>query len=272
LVVTVSLATFYVLMADLGTLIQIRERAYLELLDLALLVIRKRPRPLLLAAAGGIAPWALFNSWLMADQERPPTLWLLLYLLEAPWATAPLTVVLGGLMFGQVPGLRAVLGRLARALPTLVFVHLVVRSLLCLTIVLIRWISGRLWFASEVILLEQTTGFKALRRCGQLSSGRSGEFFAHWLGQLGFGLVFTLCFWIGTGSALEALFHSEVTWHRPLLADLGNWRFQLGAWIAIAFFAVARFFIYIDQRIRIEGWELRLRLQAAGRDVAEGRS
>ena len=259
-------------MADSGTLIQIRERAYLEVLDLALLVIRKRPWPLLLAAAGGIVPWAVLNSWLSADQERPPTFWLLLYLLEAPWATAPLTVVLGGLMFGQVPRLRAVLGRLARALPTLVLVHLIVRLFLCLTMVLIRWLSSRLWFASEVILLEQTTGFKALRRCGQLSSGRSGEFFAHWLSQLGFGLVFTLCFWIGTGSALEALFHSEVTWHRPFLADLGSWRFQLGAWIAIAFFAVARFFVYIDQRIRIEGWELRLRLQAAGRDVAEGRS
>jgi hypothetical protein len=259
-------------MADSGTLIQIRERAYLEVLDLALLVIRKRPRPLVLAAAGGIAPWVVLNYWLMADQERPPTLWLVLYMLEAPWATAPLTVVLGGLMFGQVPGLRAVLGRLARALPTLFFVHLVVRLLLCLTIVLIRWISGRLWFASEVILLEQAAGLKALRRCGQLTSGRSGEFFAQWLGQVGFGLVFTLCFWIGTGSALEALFHNEVTWHRPFLADLGNWRFQLGAWIAIAFFAVARFFIYIDQRIRTEGWELRLRLQAAGRDIAEGRS
>jgi hypothetical protein len=259
-------------MADPGTLIQIRERAYLELLDLALLVIRKRPWPLLMAAAGGIAPWVILNYWLMVDKEKPPTLWPLLFLMEAPWATAPLTIVLGDLMFGKVPGLRAVIGRLARALPTLVFVHLLVRSLLCLTIVLIRWISGRLWFASEVILLEQTAGIKALRRCGQLTSGRSGEFFAQWLGQLGFGLVFTLCFWSGTGLAIEALFHNEATWHRPLLADLGNWRFQLGAWIAIAFFAVARFFIYIDQRIRIEGWELRLRLQAAGRDVAEGRS
>ena len=93
-----------------------------------------------------------------------------------------------------------------------------------------------------------------------------------WLGQLAFGLIFACCFWEGTGAVISALFKSELTWYRPFLADLGGFRFQLGVWIAIAFFGVARFLIYIDQRIRSEGWELRLRLQSVGRDLEEGRS
>ena len=93
-----------------------------------------------------------------------------------------------------------------------------------------------------------------------------------WVGQLIFGLVFALCFWMGTGAGISALIKSELTWYRPFLTDFSGLRFQLGVWIAIAFFAVARFLIYIDQRIRSEGWELRLRLQAVGRDIEEGRS
>ena len=52
-----------------------------------------------------------------------------------------------------------------------------------------------------------------------------------------------------------------------MLADTSGLRFQVGVWIAIAFFAVGRFLIYIDERIRGEGWEIRLRLQAAIREL-----
>ena len=57
-----------------------------------------------------------------------------------------------------------------------------------------------------------------------------------WLGQLVFGLVFAVCFWMGTGAGISALIKSELTWYRPFLTDLGGLRFQLGVWIAIAFF------------------------------------
>jgi hypothetical protein len=52
-----------------------------------------------------------------------------------------------------------------------------------------------------------------------------------------------------------------------MLADTSGLRFQLGVWIAIAFFAVGRFLIYLDERIRGEGWEVRLRLQSAIREL-----
>jgi hypothetical protein len=60
------------------------------------------------------------------------------------------------------------------------------------------------------------------------------------------------------------LFTSDPTW-QPVLSELVGVRFHLALWLAIEFFAVARFFSYIDQRIRLEGWEVRLRVSAAGR-------
>jgi len=279
-------------MANDRTLVQIRERSYLDLLDLALLVVRHRPRTLGLAAAAGIAPFAALNYWILSNPETPPAIWLALLFLEAPWATLPLTLVLGGLMFDRPPQAGTILWRMTRALPSLLLVHLLLRGILAVTVLLIPLIPGhlllqgilavtvlliplilgRFWFSNEVILLEKTPGLTALRRCLQLSEGWTGEFFMQWVGQLIFGLVFALCFWMGTGAVISALIKSELTWYRPFLTDSGGLRFQLGAWIAIAFFAVARFLIYIDQRIRSEGWELRLRLQAVGRDIEEGRA
>ncbi len=199
-------------------------------------------------------------------------LWPVVLFLEEPWATVPLTLVLGGLMFDRPPQPGTIIWRMIRALPALIAVHVFVRSLLTMTILFIPLIPGQFWFANEVILLEKANGLRTLRRCMQLSSGRTGEFFMQWLGQLFFGVVFAVCFFMGTGTAISALFKSQMTWYRPFLGDLGGLRFQLGVWIAIAFFGVTRFLIYIDQRIRSEGWELRLRLQNVGRELEEARS
>ena len=257
-------------MAQEPTLIQIRERSYLDLLDLALLVVRHRPRRLALAAAMGIAPFAALNFWLLSNPEFPRALWPVLLFLEAPWATAPLTVVLGGLMFGQPPAFGLVLRRLVVGLPALFLIHVIVRYALSMTMILFWIVDARLLFASEVILLERSAGWRAIGRCLQLTRNRPGEFFLQWLGQLFFGLIFALCFWLGTSAAAMALFESELTWERPVLADTSGLRFQLGVWIAIAFFAVGRFLMYIDERIRGEGWEVRLRLQAAIRELEGG--
>ena len=76
------------------TLIVIRERSFLDLLDLALLVVRDRPVVLGLTAIAGIAPFAAFNVWLLSGDDSRFVLWVLLLIMETPWATAPLTVAL----------------------------------------------------------------------------------------------------------------------------------------------------------------------------------
>src|SRR5262249_5870755 len=46
--------------------------------------------------------------------------------------------------------------------------------------------------------------------------------------------------------------------------SLTGWAVQVGAWLAIGFFALVRFLEYIDQRTRLEGWEMGLRMRVLG--------
>jgi hypothetical protein len=250
-------------------LVQIRERRFLEVLDLALVVVRHRPAALGLAALVGIAPLAALNAWLCRDPEFPLPFFVLLVFLEAPWATAPLTIVLGAQMFDQRLRTRQVLGRLFRALPALLIYQLGLRLILAVTFFLIWLLPARLVFLNEVILLERVRWWKSLGRCGELCARRGGDLFAQWLAQLFFGLVFLLCFWLGTGTVISALTTSEMTWEWPGWSDLYSLRFQFALWLLIAFFAVARFLTYLDHRIRKEGWEIQLRLEDASRALEE---
>ncbi len=251
------------------TLVQIRERSFLEVLDLALVVIRHRPLTIALASLAGVAPFVLFNAWLMNDPEFPFGVFLLLLILEAPWATAPLTVVLGGLMFGEEPRVGQVLKTLWRSFPTMFAYQGLVRAVMVASVVLLPLLPARLSFLTEVIVLERGKFWSVIRRSSMLSGLRGGDLFGQWIALLFFGMLFVICFWMGTGAALSALTTTELTWETPGWADAFGVRFQLGVWLVIIFFGVARFLTYIDQRIRIEGWEVELRLRGAGKALEE---
>lgn len=251
------------------TLIQIHERSFLDLLDLSLYVVRARPLVLGLTALVGIAPWAALNSWLLSDPAFPRTAWVLLLVLEAPWATAPLTLVLGDLMFGMPPRVGRIIRALLVSLPALVLSQLIVRSLLLATFVCYPFMPSQYAFLNEVILLERGGAFRQFSRSRTLSRGHEGEFFMRWLVQIILGTTFSLCFWMCASGVGRALVGNELTWYRPGLNDFDGILFQTGVWISVAFFGVYRFFSYIDRRIRLEGWELDLRLKAVARDLAE---
>jgi hypothetical protein len=251
------------------TLIQIRERTYLELLDLALVVVRQRPTEIVPAALVGVAPFAAFNVWLMSQPDITIAQFLIVLLLEAPWASAPLTVVLGMMMFGERPAPKRVGRTLLRGLPALILFQGVVRFIVVATVFGYPFFPSRLAFLNEVILLEKGRVSDISERCATLCGVRGTEFFVRWLGQIVLGVMFVACFWFGVGAIQNALTTSELTWERPGLGDFEGAKVQIAAWIAIAFFAVVRFLSYIDQRIRLEGWELKLRLQAVGQAMEE---
>jgi hypothetical protein len=252
------------------TLVQIRERSFLGLLDLALVVVRRRPVTLGLTALAGVAPWAAFNAWLLArSPEMEPLLLIGLVLVEAPLATAPLGVVLGGLMFGERPTAGQVVRTLVRNAPALIVYQGLLRGMLMVIWILSPLIPARLGFLNEVILLERGTWRSAARRSAALCGDRGSELFGRWLAQGVFGAMFVVAFGVASRTALEMLVGGDLTWEEPEWAALTGLGPQVGAWIAVAFFAVVRFLAYIDQRIRLEGWEVELRLRAIGAAMRE---
>jgi hypothetical protein len=245
------------------TLIQIRERSFLDLLDLAMVVVRQRPVTLGLAALVGSLPFAALNWWLI-NEDRTSAGWLpFLIGMEVPWATAPLTVVLGGLMFEQRPTAGNVFRTLARSFFPMFVYQFLLRGVLIITTFLYVIIPTRKAFFNEVILLERPRWLTASARTSALCEQRGGDLFGQWLAQCLFGTLFVLAFWLGSTTLTQALVSSELTW-TPTWNDLLGIRFHFALWLAIEFFAVARFFTYIDQRIRLEGWEVSLRLRSVG--------
>jgi len=247
------------------TLIQIRERSFLDLLDLSLYVIRSRPIILGLTALIGIAPWAALNYWLLSEPEFPKLFWLVLLVLEVPWATAPLTLVLGDLMFSVPPRPVQLLRTFFVCAPALFLSQFIVRSVLLVTVICYPFMPSQYAYLDEVVLLERFRAFRQFKRSRTLSRGLEGDFFLRWLCQILLGTTFALCFWMSATTLGSTLIGNEVTWQNPGMGDLSGVLFQTGVWIAVGFFGVYRFFSYIDLRIRLEGWELVLRLKAVAR-------
>lgn len=254
-------------------MVRIRERSFLDLLDLSLVVVRRWPLRLLLATVAGVLPLAAFNEWL----DRLPLLQdvsvdaILLPWFEAPLATAPLTVVLGSLMFGEVIPAGRVARILFRSSPKLFVFQVLGRAIFFCIPPSIVLISSRMAFLNEVILLEREPWKKVWSRSAALCSQHGAWLFFQWLAELVFGLVFICFFWVGIGTIGHALVSTDLTWDEPTWHALDGFLFKLSLWLTISFFGVMRFLTYIDQRIRHEGWEVKLRLQAEARKLEEDR-
>ncbi len=252
-------------MAIERTLVQIRERSILELLDLGLVVVRQRPITLGLSAVAGIAPFYLLNLWLFAIGGEEAT-WFLgstLWMLEAPLATAPLTVVLGGMMFGSRQTPAKVLGSLYRASFRLILLQGFLRYLVFF------FIPVRMAFANPIIILERGKLWKIFSRGGDLANGRGSELVVLWFCQALLTFLFSMMFLIGVSRIIQVFLAEDLSFEPPEDLSLASWKIQVPIWIVTSFFAIVRFLLYIDQRIRLEGWEVELRLREVASTMKE---
>ena len=151
-----------------------------------------------LAALAGIA--ALGRPQYLAAL-RPPTFlassgWSLL-LFETPWATAPLTLVLGDLMFEMPPAAGTMLKTLLVSLPALILTQFVVRGLLILFVFTYPLMPSQYAFLERGDLARTGRAFSdSFGRSRALSRGFEGELFLRWIGQIFLGSIFALCFWM----------------------------------------------------------------------------
>ncbi len=131
------------------------------------------------------------------------------------------------------------------------------------------WVPTRFSFINEVLLLERLGPFRAFGRSSAIARSFEGELFIRWIGQIVLGATFALCFQNGAETLGSVLGGGELSWEQSGELDTSDLLFQAGVWIAIAFFAVVHFLSYIDRRIRLEGWEIELRLRSVGRALEE---
>jgi hypothetical protein len=252
--------------------IAICERSWLDNLDLALAVVRRHAAPLALCAIVGIVPLALLNHMLvfwdaadafLEEEWGVAYYWAtILVMIEAPLATAPLTLYLGQALFVDRPKPSQISRDFFASLPQLVVLQVLLRALLIVPV--LTWIIPYvLWpYLNEVILLERNPLFSGrgqistLSRNGLLHRGNSGEFFARGIGALLLAPLLILALFETQDVLLKWLLGFEAG---PTVHALA---FQAVLWLLTVYFTVARFLSYLDQRIRNEGWEVELLLRA----------
>ncbi len=249
--------------------IVIRERLFIDILDLALQVVNRFKQGLFWAWLAGVLPAMALNTFLLwplidSDWELgfPLPVMILMPLLvfwEAPLATAAMTLYLGQALFSERTQARKVAAELAGSLPQLIVYQVFLR------LPLVIWP-----YLNEVILLERNPmraahyrGTSTVRRCGELHGAEAGSVFLRTLVSLIIGLIASAALWISLAVVQSLLFHEEI-FNSPVFIF---W-YQLVLWIVVGYFTVVNFLAYLDLRIRTEGWEVEVAMKAEGAKLA----
>ncbi|MBX7165425.1 MAG: hypothetical protein K1X74_03665 [Pirellulales bacterium] len=262
------------------TRIEIRERNYADILDLALQVIRRHPLAWVCWSSAGALPFILLNTWIFGlfditelyDEQDYGQLisygmWVgLLMTIQMPVAAMPLTVFLGQALFVERPSPWLVLRRSLASLPQILLLQVLVRAVLC-TFCLLAFLPFAMWpYLSEVILLERNPLFArrrgimtTVKRTANLHQRQFGELFGRWLATLVLAPLLILALYGGV-RLLWSLLTGQLSTN--MYTDIGI--LQIAAWIVVSYFNVVWFLAYLDLRIRTEGWEIELLLRAEG--------
>ncbi|HEX4148128.1 MAG TPA: hypothetical protein VHY20_04035 [Pirellulales bacterium] len=282
------------------TRVAIRERGFLDIMDLAVRATRGHASALVSAWVVGVLPLALLNVWALRSHwpsdtsEAVPTAYLwnlaLAMVWEIPLATAPLTLYLGQALFVERPNWRELAGQYFSRWGQLFWYQVVLRGFLPFwaivaylnranegLLVFLQLATCLVWlylyivrpYLNEILLLERTPWQTQQGRASTLS--RAANMHAHASADL-FGRWITASF---MGAMLITAGFLAMCWVRQTLTfeyQFDAWTYQLllplAAWLAIGYFAVVRFLSYLDLRIRTEGWEVELLLRAEGARLA----
>lgn len=262
--------------------IAIRERSFAEVMDLALRVTATHAPGLLLALVLGAGPfWALNTlvasqaDGLDSHQYEPIafvfwTLWAML--VEAPIATAPLTLYLGQLTFQQHVSWRRLGWDYLMSLPQMILFYGLLMVLLAITMIglLLPYLS---WpYMNEVILLERNPligrrggPVGVLRRSRNLHKGAGADLFGPWvIASASYVLLWAAL--LGGVATLAPQLTGQSLGTTTVMCFLA----PACAWLVLGYGAVVRFLAYLDLRIRREGWEVELSLRAEGARLAQG--
>jgi hypothetical protein len=262
--------------------IAIHERSFGDNLDLALHVLRRHGGPLAMCAIVLIAPLAVANH-LLLELARPDSFtdtltgdvyyWLVvLVLIEAPVATALVTLYLGQALFVERPTPKPLASAFVSCLPQLLLLQVFMRLILIPP--LITWIVpfGMWPYLNEVILLERNPlsgsggRLSTMKRNAQLHRGASSEFMARALLAFCAASLLVTAVVLSENFLLENLFGLEADWTLSVI------ELQAGLWLVVVYFTVARYLSYLDQRIRYEGWEVELFLRAERERLTRNRA
>jgi len=230
-------------------------------------MVSTNARPVLLLAAVLVLPvWApcAALAWFLPDLG-----WLAasLAFVFGVLVQLPFTVLGGRLLFSDDVSVREVLGASVGMLGS----GLTVWCLYVLAVVLggMMCFWGALFtvvptlYLAETTLLERVSLSRALRRSSRLASAHPGTAGAGALGWFGLTMWFGVVGEYGMQGLLGMVLQLGSPFGHLLSGDVTP-GLLLGIVAAQPAVAIYRLLLYVDVRTRVEGWDLQVRLRAAG--------
>jgi hypothetical protein len=247
----------------------LRPRSLAEILDLALR-FASDPAATLYAKLGALtllpawmlslaAHWGLGWSW--------GAVWLLALALVTP-IQGVFTVAVGKMMFAERVTVREIMREYLRRFPAyfvaLLITRIQIAVLSCAVFLVLPplWIWGRSIHVHEACLLEQAGAIDAVKRAARMIEhrvlGAGGTLLLLSLAAAGFVAISEALinyglfdFVLQIGMPFGSLFHEG-----------GSASALLGLFLAVPYWATARFLLYADLRTRRDGWDIQLRFMA----------
>lgn len=248
--------------------VEIRPRTTGQTVAIAARLLQHRPGPLLVAGALYAAPTLALALGLLIWLELNPWWVWAITLLVAPLFSLPLTAAVGLLVFSPRVTFRemmrlslrrtvhfALLFFALRAAALIGFAALVVPGL---------YLFRVSWFLGPIVVLEQSPLGTSLRRARRFAIGFHGPVLAH-AANTGAVLGYATVAWAAliyffavsvVGQAVEAMAPLTDYVHSTHLFAL------IGFALALPLATLVWFFVYLDVRIRKEGWDLELAFRA----------
>ena len=239
-----------------------RDRAFLDVMDLALRFVAVHARLYAKVAAMVLAPcaaltiaaaWAL--GWIGA--------WIVAVLLSFV-AQVPFTVLASRLVFQENVGARAVVRAAAREVPRIVVMRIgwaLLGGMATLAFLAPgAWAASLFLFVDEVMILERSRVGPAFGRAQRIASGAMGDALVALAMVCIVPLAAILLADVGGRAFIGEILQFRAP--APAWTEGGSVLAVLGWFGVVPYVTTARFFTYLNVRTRAEGWDIQTRFAA----------
>ena len=239
-----------------------RDRAFLDVMDLALRFVAVHARLYAKVAAMVLAPcaaltiaaaWAL--GWIGA--------WIVAVLLSFV-AQVPFTVLASRLVFQENVGARAVVRAAAREVPRIVVMRIGWALLVGMATLAFlapgAWAASLFLFVDEVMILERSRVGPAFGRAQRIASGAMGDALVALAMVCIVPLAAILLADVGGRAFIGEILQFRAP--APAWTEGGSVLAVLGWFGVVPYVTTARFFTYLNVRTRAEGWDIQTRFAA----------
>lgn len=239
-----------------------RDRVFIDVLDLAMRFITVHARLYARVALVVLVP-AVAITYAVASLAGWVAGWVVAFVLAFA-AQVPFTVLASRVVFQEQVRAREVLRGALGDLPRILVMRVLWTGAIALSGLLLiapaGWVATVFGFTSEVMLLERAPIGQAFMRSNRVASSSLPDAMLGLLLGVSVPLIGLLLAEVGGRQLISDLFQ-----FRPpasAFTEGGSFLALLGWFSVVPYVATARFFVYLNVRTRVEGWDVQTRFAA----------